>query len=197
MPQSEGGTKKFKIGELFTSANGDFDIQKTHLNGRGVDVISSGESNNGVIGKTDVLARIFLANTLTVDMFGNSYYHQRPYKIVTHARVFSLMPIEGKFLMSERIGLFLIAKFRFFKQMFSYNNMCSWEKIRQLTIEMPVDKYGDIDFAYIEERVRELEEERVRELEAYLKVAGLTDCSLTLAEREALNNLNSGGVIRK
>ena len=63
MPQSEGGTKKFKIGELFTSANGDFDIQKTHLNGRGVDVISSGESNNGVIGKTDVLARIFSANT--------------------------------------------------------------------------------------------------------------------------------------
>lgn len=58
-------------------------------------------------------------------------------------------------------------------------------------------KSGKIAIDFIRERVRELEEERVRELEAYLKVAGLTDCSLTLAEREALNNLNSGGVIRK
>lgn len=54
-------------------------------------------------------------------------------------------------------------------------------------------KSGKIAIDFIRERVRELEWERVRELEAYLKVAGLTDCSLTLAEREALNNLNSGG----
>ena len=46
-----------------------------------------------------------------------------------------------------------------------------------------------------EERVRELEEERVRELEAYLCAAGFSDCSLTLAECEALNKLR-GGVIR-
>lgn len=120
MPKSEGGTKKFKIEELFEAANGDFDIQKIHLNGKGVVVISSGENNNGVIGKTDIPARIFSANTLTIDMFGNSYYQYEPYKIVTHARVFSLSPKENM-CMSERIGLFMIAKFRFFKQIFAYN----------------------------------------------------------------------------
>ena len=105
--------------------------------------------------------------------------------------------------MSEKIGLFIVAKFRHFKQLFSYNNMCSWEKIKKLTIELPIDKFGNIDFAFIEERVRELEEERVRELEeervreleAYLKAAGFADCTLTSDERESLNN-PMGGVIR-
>lgn len=196
MPKSEGGTKKFKIEELFEAANGDFDIQKIHLNGKGVVVISSGENNNGVIGKTDIPARIFSANTLTIDMFGNSYYQYEPYKIVTHARVFSLSPKENM-CMSERIGLFMIAKFRFFKQIFAYNNMCSWEKIRRLEIEMPINKFGNIDFAYIEERVRELEQERVRELENYLKVAGLMDYKLTEKESEVLDEFNSGGVLRR
>lgn len=194
MPPSEGGNKVFKIEELFQSANGNFDIQKIHLNGKGEAVISSGESNNGVVGKTDIPAKVFSANTITVDMFGNAYYQLQPYKMVTHARVFSLSPI-GEMRMSEKIGLYVVAKFRYFKQLFSYNNMCSWEKIRQLTIEMPLNKYGAIDFSYIEERVRELEAERVRELEAYLQAAGFSDCSLILAEREALKSLQ-GGVIR-
>lgn len=194
MPPCEGGEKVYKLEELFQSANGDFDIQKIHLNGKGEVVISSGESNNGVVGKTDIPAKVFSANTITVDMFGNSYYQLQPYKMVTHARVFSLSPINEMHL-SEKIGLYIVAKIRYFKQMFSYNNMCSWEKIRQLTISMPLNKYGNIDFAYIEERVRELEEERVRELEAYLTAAGFSNCLLTPAEREALTN-HMGGVIR-
>ena len=202
MPNSEGGNRQFKIEKLFQAANGNFDIQKTHINGKGECVVSSGESNNGIIGKTDIPAKVFSANTITVDMFGNSYYQHQPYKMVTHARVFSLSPI-GEMIMSEKIGLFIVAKFRHFKQLFSYNNMCSWEKIKKLTIELPIDKFGNIDFAFIEERVRELEEERVRELEeervreleAYLKAAGFADCTLTSDERESLNNLQ-GGVIR-
>ena len=194
MPPSEGGEKEYKLEELFQSSNGDYDIQKTHLNGKGEAVVSSGESNNGVVGKTDIPARVFSANTITVDMFGNSYYQVQPYKMVTHARVFSLSPI-NEMRLSEKIGLYVLAKIRYFKKLFSYNNMCSWEKIRKLSIVLPLNKYGNIDFSYIEERVRELEEERVRELEAYLCAAGFSDCSLTLAEREALNKF-MGGVVR-
>lgn len=145
-----------------------------------------------MVGKTDIPARVFSANTITVDMFGNSYYQVQPYKMVTHARVFSLSPI-NEMRLSEKIGLYVLAKIRYFKKLFSYNNMCSWEKIRKLSIVLPLNKYGNIDFSYIEERVRELEEERVRELEAYLQAAGFSDCSLTLAEREALNKFMGGG----
>lgn len=50
---------EFKLGELFESSNGNYDIQKEHINGIGDYVITSGLLNNGVLGKTDIPAKIF------------------------------------------------------------------------------------------------------------------------------------------
>ncbi len=191
MSTCEGGYKPFKIGELFDAANGNTDIQKNHIDGVGEYVISSGTTNNGIIGKSSVDAKIFNANTVTVDMFGNVYFHPYCYKMVTHARVFSLSAKD--FELNETIGLYFVSTLSYLKNLFSYNNMCSWEKVKDLSVFLPTTATGDIDFAFIEERVRELEEERVRELEAYLKAAGFEDCTSTAAEREALSNLSGGG----
>ena len=76
---------KYKIGDLFESSNGDYDIQKKHINGKGEWVITAGLTNNGVLGRSDVNAKIFNANTITIDMFGSAFYRQFPYKMVTHA----------------------------------------------------------------------------------------------------------------
>lgn len=64
--------------------------------------------------------------------------------------------------------------------------------------ELEVPYYGErLALDFIEARVRELEEERVRELEAYLKAANFSDCSLTLAEQNALNALQEGTIPTK
>ena len=84
--------------------------------------------------------------------------------MVTHARVFSLSPI-NEMRLNEKIGLYILARFRFLKYLFSYDNMCSWEKIRHLTIELPINNDGEIDFEFIESCIKEYEEERLRELE--------------------------------
>lgn len=190
MAACEGGYKPFKIGELFDAANGNTDIQKNHIDGVGEYVISSGTTNNGIIGKSSVDAKIFNANTITVDMFGNVYFHPYCYKMVTHARVFSLSA--KNFYLNETLGLYFVSTLSYLKNLFSYNNMCSWEKVKDLSIYLPTTAAGDIDFAFIEERVHELEEERVRELETYLKAAGFEDCTLSAAEREVLSNLSGG-----
>lgn len=190
LPTCEGGYKPFKIGELFDAANGNTDIQKNHIDGVGEYVISSGTTNNGIIGKSSVDAKIFNANTITVDMFGNVYFHPYCYKMVTHARVFSLSA--KNFYLNETLGLYFVSTLSYLKNLFSYNNMCSWEKVKDLSIYLPTTAAGDIDFAFIEERVHELEEERVRELETYLKAAGFEDCTLSAAEHEALSILSSG-----
>lgn len=190
LPTCEGGYKPFKIGELFDAANGNTDIQKNHIDGVGEYVISSGTTNNGIIGKSSVDAKIFNANTVTVDMFGNVYFHPYCYKMVTHARVFSLSA--KNFYLNETLGLYFVSTLSYLKNLFSYNNMCSWEKVKDLSIYLPTTAAGDIDFAFIEERVHELEEERVRELETYLKAAGFEDCALSTLEREALSLLSSG-----
>lgn len=60
-----------------------------------------------------------------------------------------------------------------------------------LKIQLPITANGEIDFDFMESFIAELEAERVRELEAYLKVTGLSDTTLSPDEKSALNTLNS------
>ena len=185
--------------ELFESSNGDFDIQKTHINDLGDYVITAGLSNNGILGKTDIKAKIFNANTITIDMFGNAFYRQFRYKMVTHARVFSLKSI---FSITQRQGIFLSSAMYFLKYNFGYENMCSWAKIKQEKISLPVKKDIEIDFAFMEDfisqleacRLSQLETCRLSQLETYLLVTGLKNYTLTPAEEQALTDFQNGKV---
>ncbi|WP_236848378.1 restriction endonuclease subunit S [Campylobacter sp. P091] len=173
---------------MFDSSNGNFDIQKSHINDKGYFVVTAGETNNGILGKSDIEARIFEANTITIDMFGFVFFRQFEYKMVTHARVFSLKP---KFKTTHKQGLFLASLFKHLKTKFGYDNMCSWAKIKDDKIQLPINKDGDIDFEFMESFVAELEAERVAELEAYLAAASLKDYELTAAELSALSKFEN------
>ena len=122
---------------MFESFNWDFDIQKSHINWLGDYVITAWLTDNWILGKTDVKARIFNENTITIDMFWAVFFRQFKYKIVTHARVFSLNP---KFEITTRIWLFLTNALHFLNKKFGYENMCSWNKIENLKISLPIKK---------------------------------------------------------
>lgn len=177
--------------ELFESSNGDFDIQKTHINDLGDYVITAGLSNNGILGKTDIKAKIFNANTITIDMFGNAFYRQFRYKMVTHARVFSLKSILS---ITQKQGIFLSSAMHFLKYNFGYENMCSWAKIKQEKISLPVKKDREIDFAFMEDFISQLEACCLSQLEAYLLVTGLKNYTLTPAEEQALTDFQNGNI---
>ncbi|GAA7124073.1 hypothetical protein Kyoto62A_00310 [Helicobacter pylori] len=127
--------QSFKLGDLFEASNGDFDIQKRHINHKGEFVITAGLSNNGVLGQCDIKAKIFESHTITIDMFGCTFYRSFPYKMVTHARVFSLKP---KFEINHKIGLFLSTLFFDYPKKFGYENMCSWAKIKNDKVILPL-----------------------------------------------------------
>ncbi len=200
--KADGGEfKEIKLEKLFSASNGNFDIQQKHINGLGDYVVSSGVQNSGIIGKSDIDAKIFSHNTITVDMFGNVYYRDFPYKMVTHARVFSLDFINKN--INARAGLFISANMQFLNKIFSYSNMASWEKIKKqgISIYLPT-KNNQIDFTYMEkyihvlekERIHVLEKERIHVLETYLKVTGLDNYELNEKEQEALNSLQNGKI---
>nr|WP_238409063.1 restriction endonuclease subunit S [Helicobacter pylori] len=187
------------MGDLFEASNGDFDIQKRHINHKGEFVITAGLSNNGVLGQSDIKAKIFESHTITIDMFGCAFYRSFPYKMVTHARVFSLKP---KFEINHKIGLFLSTLFFGYPKKFGYENMCSWVKIKNDKVILPLkptantQTLDDIDFNFMEKFIAELEQCRLAELEAYLKATGLENTTLSNEEENALNvfnNKNSGG----
>ncbi len=198
---------EFKLGDLFEASNGDFDIQKRHINHKGEFVITAGLSNNGVLGQSDIKAKVFESHSITIDMFGCAFYRSFPYKMVTHARVFSLKP---KFEINHKIGLFLSTLFFDYPKKFGYENMCSWAKIKNDKVILPLKPTAntqtlkDIDFNFMEKfiaeleqcRLAELEQCRLAELEAYLKATGLSNTTLSNDEENALNvfnGKNSGG----
>ncbi|GAA7874516.1 restriction endonuclease subunit S [Helicobacter pylori] len=182
---------EFKLGDLFEASNGDFDIQKRHINHKGEFVITAGLSNNGVLGQSDIKAKVFESHSITIDMFGCAFYRSFPYKMVTHARVFSLKP---KFEINHKIGLFLSTLFFGYPKKFGYENMCSWAKIKNDKVILPLKPTAntqtlkDIDFNFMEKFIAELE--------AYLKATGLSNTTLSNDEENALNlfnGKNSGG----
>ncbi len=195
---------EFRLGDLFEASNGDFDIQKRHINHKGEFVITAGLSNNGVLGQSDIKAKVFESHTITIDMFGCAFYRSFPYKMVTHARVFSLKP---KFEINHKIGLFLSTLFFGYPKKFGYENMCSWAKIKNDKVILPLkptantQTLDDIDFDFMEKfiaeleqcRLAELEQCRLAELQAYLKATGLENTTLSSDEENALNVFNNSG----
>ncbi|WP_370756915.1 restriction endonuclease subunit S [Prevotella pectinovora] len=180
--------KKFKIGELFSAQTGDTDLQQKDINGKGAYFINSGVEAQGIKGKTDRKAKIFKSNTITIDFWGNAYYRDFEYKMATHNHVFSL---SGDIIKNRNIGLYLVSTMSYMKKAFSYNNMGTWTKIKEQCIHLPVTKTGGLDFAFMESRIREMEESRIREMEAYLKVAGFEDCELTEEEWSTLRDFKN------
>ncbi|WRD17003.1 restriction endonuclease subunit S [Helicobacter pylori] len=185
---------EFKLGDLFEASNGDFDIQKRHINHKGEFVITAGLSNNGVLGQSDIQAKVFESHSITIDMFGCAFYRSFAYKMVTHARVFSLKP---KFEINHKIGLFLSTLFFGYPKKFGYENMCSWAKIKNDKVILPLKPTAnaqtleDIDFDFMEKFIAELEQCRLAELEAYLKATGLENTTLSSDEENALNVFNN------
>ncbi|WQY26601.1 restriction endonuclease subunit S [Helicobacter pylori] len=185
---------EFKLGDLFEASNGDFDIQKRHINHKGEFVITAGFNDNGVLGQSDIKAKVFESHTITIDMFGCAFYRSFPYKMVTHARVFSLKP---KFEINHKIGLFLSTLFFDYPKKFGYENMCSWAKIKNDKVILPLKPTANtqtldgIDFHFMEKFIAELEQCRLAELEAYLKATGLSNTTLSNDEENALNLFNN------
>lgn len=186
--------KEYIISTLFDWQNGNTDIKKKHINGRGFPVVSSGVENTGIIGRTDIDARVLPANTITVDMFGNVYYRDFEYKEVTHARVFGLIP-KG-FKLDVETGLYLVSSLKCLSKIYSYNNMCSFAKISNMVISLPVIKNDtpdykytvkDIDWQYMRNYITELEHDRITELDAYLKASNLNDYELTETDKKVLS----------
>lgn len=154
--------------------NGNVDLKKEHVNGRGYPLISSGLANMGIIGRTDAEARIIPADTITVDMFGNAFYRDFEYKEVTHARVFTLVP--NGFHLNRKTGLYIVSSLSFLSKEFSYNNMCSYAKIESEKVIIPVIESSDpnheytvddIDFDYMERYIRAIEKLAIADVVKY------------------------------
>lgn len=83
------------------------------------------------------------------------------------------------------------------KHKFSYDNKATWDKLKTMTVSIPVISHpdtgheytvDDIDWDYMRERIVELERERIAELDAHLQATGLDDYELTKDDKKVLSD---------
>lgn len=170
-------TKPFILKELFEASTGNVDLQQKDINGKGTFFINSGVENNGIKGKTDRDARIFPANTITIDFWGYAFYRDFEYKLATHNHVFSL---SGDVIKNKEVGLYLTGQLSHLPSMFSYNNMATWTRLKELEIVLPVDDKDEIDFDYMESYIKAIEKEVIADVIKYRdKIIATTPKAIT------------------
>ena len=161
------GWKEFRVGDLFDSKTGSFDIQPQHLSDDGTLVVSAGTANNGIIGRTEADVAPISGNTITVDMFGHTIFRDYPYTMVTHARVFALIP---KNVVSKSVGQFVAGVLNRQFLNYAYDNMCSFRKVENEFIKLPATPSGEPDRVYMDEYMSAVMRESKANLESLGKV---------------------------
>ena len=173
--------KKFSLYELFDE-HVDRGTRLTRANRVLGDypLATAGEQNTGVSDWIVENKQLFPANSITIDMFGNVFY--RSYDYYADDNILVLHSDNW----SKEVMLYISAQINHvLKGRFDYSRQFRQKVLRNVDIELPATPAGDPDFEYMTMRIRELEAERIRELEAYLRVTGLDDTTLSASEAQA------------
>ena len=149
--------RPFIIADLFDVLLTKGDIKADDVESGNIPLISSGESNNGVVKyiteEGDGKAETFPANTITLDMFCHANYQDREYFAVGHGRVNILMP---KFALNRYIGIFICALINREEYRFSYGRAVYSSVAEKMIIKLPVTPEGTPDWQFMEDYIKSL-----------------------------------------
>ena len=183
------GWKEFRLADAFQVEYGNkFDKNKMTYTNPQINFVSRTANNNGVSDVVDQIpnAKLFPAGSLTLALggsIGSCFLQEKPFYTGQNVGVIQFsddVPYEARLFIACVISKKCKALFS------TFSNEINKHLKTDLSILLPVKETEEIDYAYMEERVRELEEEHVRELEAYLRVTGLENDKLTEKEKIAL-----------
>ena len=192
--------KLFSIGKLF-------DIHPTKAYKLGNDelfaikgktpVLSNSSSNNGIGGYSGLNPTEkggIITFSDTTSGADTMFYQETDF--IGYAHVQGMYPhLKGKW--TKECCLYAISSIRRSAgNGWNYSVKFNRTHVKALKIELPVIESSDpkhtytpedIDWKYMNERIKELENERIKELDAYLKVTGLDDYELSEEDKKLLS----------
>ena len=186
---------EFRLGDLFEKINlrflkekfdKDNDISKEKTKEFNLPLVNAKNGDNGIMyyGRSED----FENAEMTIDIVGDGAVstgnvYSQPQKTGVLYNAYLIKP---KFDANEKLLHFFTSTIqKSIKLKFGYENKAGWEKVKNEKIQLPI-KNNQIDFAFMESFIAELEAERVAELEAYLLATGLKDYNLTEEEERVL-----------
>lgn len=148
--------KEFKLEDIFHVELSKGDNKPNHLVKGNTPLISSGDSNNGIVKfviRGDEKSQKFSKDKLTFDMFGKIFYHPYEFYSVSHGRINIL---SSKVNISSFTLMFLIAVLeKSSKNIFSYNRMASSKRIKKLKFKIPITNENTPDYDFMEDYIKE------------------------------------------
>ena len=78
----------------------------------------------------------------------------------------------------------------YLKNVFSYNNMGTWTRIKEKKIFLPTNQHGSIDSTYMEDYVNNVQKHQYTRIKDYLETNRLDDCTLSPKERDCIQMKN-------
>lgn len=163
-------------------------------------VLTAGIENQGLNNYAPRDNATILKNVISISAnganTGATFYQNKEFTVLQDAYAISF---KEEYIPNDNQYLFLtgaIAKSIYGN--FAWTDKAGWEKVKKEFIQLPT-KDGKIDFEFMddcireleEERIHELEEERIHELSAYLTVSGLDNYELSSEEKESLDAYGS------
>ena len=181
--------KEFRIGELFDvrSSQKKFNACDVEISDVGHPYVVRTSANNGIRGYINEDPK-YLNDGNTIS-FGQDtatmFYQEKPY--FTGDKIKILQFKLGMF--NDKIAQFFLTVMRKAFCDFSWGTSSFDEDvIKGVSIYLPVTEVEEIDFEYMEARIKELEEARIKELEEALRVIGLHDTKLTEDEEKIISS---------
>ncbi len=155
-------------------------------------VLTAGIENQGLNNYAPRDNATILKNVISISAnganTGATFYQNKEFTVLQDAYAISF---KEEYTPNDNQYLFLtgaIAKSIYGN--FAWTDKAGWEKVKKEFIQLPT-KDGKIDFEFMDDCIRELEEERIRELSAYLTVSGLDNYELSSEEKESLDAYGS------
>lgn len=146
--------------------------------------MTAGEKDEGVSAYIGNAVAVFSENTITIDMFGSAKYRNYKYGADDHVAIVHTEKLK------KQAAIFITSAIHksSYTGEFNYGRNFYAKDADALTIQLPINSTGDVDYEFMENFIAELEADRILALEAYLAVTGLKDYTLTAEEQQALNN---------
>lgn len=150
--------------------------------------------NNGIKGYTRKLhIEPNLENVISVTQIGTIVAQLRKEKWYASQNIFSLTPKQNFESLFSLFGVSAVNAALRGNFSDGYANYPTLERLKNLTVQLPT-KNGEIDFAFMESFIAEMEAERIAEMEAYLVASGLKNYTLTNKETEVLADFENGNI---
>lgn len=164
--------KEFFISDLFKVFLPAGDTQADKCEPGNLPLVSAGSTSNGVckfIKHGDEKSKLYNGNLISVDMFGQAFFHPYKFYCASHGRVNLLKPIED--LDAKPLQFICVSINTATNGKFSYNQMCSSKRIARLPILLPVNDADEPDYEYMEAYISNIEEKILESYRDYVQVA--------------------------